>query len=99
MENQFTKEFPSLKDEAIAPTDNNCMVEGNLFLKKDIQEHCLDKQRVRDALYKFEMLLTKISVNLCLPDVDADKKTRDIKKDTLIAVIRNFLKTKQELGL
>ena len=52
---KFEKEFPSLKGEGLCNVDINCLKkEDNVFLAKDIQKHCLDKEKVRNAIAYYE---------------------------------------------
>lgn len=46
----FEKEFPSIKDKWTIDSQTDCMVEGDIFTRWVIQEHCLDKRRVITAL-------------------------------------------------
>ena len=60
----FEEEFPSLKcpfdacnDEEHFKEKGGHMVfcpDGDFFHKKDIQKHCLDKQRVKEAIIKIK---------------------------------------------
>lgn len=49
----FEEEFPSLKDTFnIDEITGKCVYPGNLVHVSDVQEHCLDKQKVRGAIEK-----------------------------------------------
>jgi len=48
---RFKKQFPSLKGEGLCHLDYNCLNrEDGVFIRKDIEKYCIDKQRVKEAI-------------------------------------------------
>ena len=59
----FTEKFPGLIDMGIEPNLSPHFGSSLFIGSKDIQEHCLDKQKVKDAVNKHLMVLVDLSVN------------------------------------
>lgn len=52
----FEELFPELKGNGLYPIDTNCLEEkDNVFLKKEIQKHCLSKQGVKEVINKLNV--------------------------------------------
>lgn len=77
---KFEKEFPSLKGKEIK------LIETMVFDFKDIQKHCVDKQRVRDILITLQQAI---------------KRKTKIKDGTVYMpyVMEEIEEIKKELGL
>lgn len=48
---QFNEKFPELKGQGLHRQDAHCLErEDGVFLREDIENNCLSKQRVREAI-------------------------------------------------
>ena len=99
---EFSKNFPSLKEKEVTINGIGMVIPPHykdfpVYLPEDIQQHCLDKQKVRDVFKRFLLDIPEVfgSLNRKMPGF-LDEKIEAVITGIFGEIVSEYEK---ELGL